>query len=299
MESKTSYYETTKGEDPDFISENLISNIDFYNQLSKSEMLTCPICLGLLNDPIMCEECQNTFCRNCLNNWEKKNISCPFKCSNIKFVPINRSLKIILAQLILNCDCGCDKKVSLLEYPKHRAINKKVPCFNCDSLIPRSNLKFDKTKEEIIKDNMIVSSVKLSPLIKNLLNEKFSFLIYSESNNIKGFLYSKKGYIYITNYRPEASFFSVYFKDKKKYIQIFNVEEAKWFFLEPHYDRGILTDCESPSDSIDFNFDEGNIISNSGRTKGLPLTLRIWDYKCFFYRIDDSYLELKVRMVPS
>ena len=33
--------------------------------------LTCPICLTVLKDPIMCTKCLKNFCENCVKEWEK------------------------------------------------------------------------------------------------------------------------------------------------------------------------------------------------------------------------------------
>ena len=58
--------------------------------------LTCPICLNILKDPIICTKCLKNFCENCVKEWENKNnLYCPFHC----FMPeynSNLSLKNII-----------------------------------------------------------------------------------------------------------------------------------------------------------------------------------------------------------
>lgn len=281
-----------------YISEDLIDNIDYYKQLSESEMLSCPICLGLLNDPVMCDSCQNTFCKKCIEDWEKKHVCCPFKCQINKFVPINRSLKTILDGLIIKCDCGCNQKISLLKFPQHREQNKKIECFNCGSKILKANLKYPISKKDITRNDMLKITTNLDNRMLQIFNQKISFLIYVEANNIKGFMSCNDSKLYLTRFKLKANYFSVYYYKSKKYLQIFTQDKG-WLFVEPHYDRGILVKGNKPSDSIDFDFDKGTIVSNSGRTKGYPLTIRIWDYCFFFYDSElDVYIPVTAMMVP-
>lgn len=295
MESST----PTSGENNEnYISEDLIDNTDYYKQLCESEMLLCSICLGLLNDPIMCETCQNSFCRKCLDDWEKKHLSCPFKCEEKKFVPISRSLRTLLDGLIIKCDCGCGQKISLLKFPQHREQNKKIECFNCGTKMLRRDLKIPISKNEIKKSELLKITSKLDPSMLKDFNSKISFLIYVEANNIKGFITVKDNKLYLTKYKPEANHFSVCFYNQKKYLQCFLFNQG-WRFVEPHYDRGVLVSSSKPSDSIDFDFEKGTITSNSGRTKGSPLTIRVWDYCFYFYNSDhEVYIPVIAMMVP-
>ena len=42
---------------------------DFFN--SVKDEVTCSICLDIKIDPMMCNKCQNSYCANCINNWQK------------------------------------------------------------------------------------------------------------------------------------------------------------------------------------------------------------------------------------
>ena len=43
----------------------------------------CPICLHNLSDNIIVTKCNHTFCKNCLDKWQKNNSSCPICRQNI------------------------------------------------------------------------------------------------------------------------------------------------------------------------------------------------------------------------
>ncbi len=35
--------------------------------------MTCVICFGLFLNPVACSDCENMFCRECIDTFEKKN----------------------------------------------------------------------------------------------------------------------------------------------------------------------------------------------------------------------------------
>ena len=45
------------------------------------DSVTCPLCHNILINPIMCIKCQETFCKKCIDDWEKKNLKCPNNCN--------------------------------------------------------------------------------------------------------------------------------------------------------------------------------------------------------------------------
>ena len=63
--------------------ENVIQD-DFFNSIK--EEVTCSICLDIKVDPMMCTKCQNSYCANCIKNWEKKSLQCPFKCDSPSYI---------------------------------------------------------------------------------------------------------------------------------------------------------------------------------------------------------------------
>ena len=56
------------------IDESLVINKDYFN-LMRDDLL-CSICLGLLNNPVMCAMCETPYCKFCINCWVKKSKIC-------------------------------------------------------------------------------------------------------------------------------------------------------------------------------------------------------------------------------
>ena len=77
------------------IDEKLVIN-KFYFEPMLSE-LTCSICSGLLNDAILCSDCDNPFCSDCINEWIYNKNQCVMKCNPpFKSKPLSRMVKNIM-----------------------------------------------------------------------------------------------------------------------------------------------------------------------------------------------------------
>ena len=61
--------------------------------------IICPICLDILNDPFLCNKCQNNFCNNCITKWKINNSKCPICCANAEYI-YNRLLKNTIPVLL-------------------------------------------------------------------------------------------------------------------------------------------------------------------------------------------------------
>ena len=64
----------------EYINNNKIVKDAVYNAFKGA--ITCPLCSNVLIDPIMCTKCQNVYCKKCIDEWEKKNNTCPNRCEN-------------------------------------------------------------------------------------------------------------------------------------------------------------------------------------------------------------------------
>ena len=62
-----------------YINENTIIKDELYNAFKES--VTCPLCLSILINPVMCMKCQNVFCQKCVGDWSKKDEKCPNRCT--------------------------------------------------------------------------------------------------------------------------------------------------------------------------------------------------------------------------
>ena len=276
------------------IAEDLVVNKEYLNQLNGNDLLNCPICLGLLYDPVMCENCQNNFCRKCISVWTHNNNTCPFKCQKVNFVPVSRSLRTIMDGLIIKCICG--EKVSLLRYPEHKKECAKAKCFNCDIEASVKDLKISQGRNEDLMTTWNIKKYITYNTIKDI-GDSIAFHIFLYSKRLRGFVKDNDGWLRLTKNRCEANLFSVYFHKNEKHLRMFSKKKG-WLFIGPHYNKGVGVYGSKPEDSIEVDIRKDIMISNSGRTEGLPLTVRIWDYDLYFYdKEPEIYIPFKVKYV--
>ncbi|XP_005097536.1 E3 ubiquitin-protein ligase NRDP1 [Aplysia californica] len=125
------------------------------------EELICPICSGVLEEPLQAPQCEHAFCSACIHEWLTRQPTCPADRSPItpnqlKNVP--RILRNLLSRLTISCDnktFGCPALVKLDALPSHLQEcefnpKKPVPCENgCGSIIPKDEIKDHNCVREI------------------------------------------------------------------------------------------------------------------------------------------------------
>ena len=103
----------------------LKEGIDFVKPLS--EEFSCPICLGLLEDPYLTACCGNHFCESCANKVKKNNNKCPLCQDTPLNGIINKGLKRKVNELKVYCshkETGCNWTGDLGRLELHLATNK-------------------------------------------------------------------------------------------------------------------------------------------------------------------------------
>ena len=98
-----------------YINEKNVVNQEFYNEIKDS--IICPICKDLMINPMMCMNCQNCFCKKCIQNWASINKRCPNRCQNPGY---KRSIQInqLLSKLKIKC-IRCNSTFNYDEMIKH------------------------------------------------------------------------------------------------------------------------------------------------------------------------------------
>ncbi len=138
----------------DFIETESVINLPFFDTIK--EIVICNICLGILVNPRECNSCQNSFCKNCLDEWMCFNDSCPYKCQKTSFKDSSRTLKNLLEKLNFICLFCQDSqnKYTYLNYINHikKCENIKVNCPTCNSVVYKKKLNSNKIYEKM-KDN--------------------------------------------------------------------------------------------------------------------------------------------------
>ena len=129
--------------------ENLLNYViknEFYNSIE--EEIICPICKNIKIDPVMCSNCQNSYCSRCIEEWKKKSQFCPFKCFSPNYIT-PRIIKILLSKLTFKCKNSCEAII-----PYDNLINHyDCECANIDDKEKNKNLiiKYNKLEKEYKK----------------------------------------------------------------------------------------------------------------------------------------------------
>ena len=99
-------------ENKDYFPEESVVKDSIYTMMKNT--ITCSLCNKIIKDPMMCTNCQKTYCKNCLNNWVN---TCPNNCENPQYVK-NISVINILSKLKYECQ-NCGKQIKSEDIKSH------------------------------------------------------------------------------------------------------------------------------------------------------------------------------------
>ncbi|KAG1714583.1 E3 ubiquitin-protein ligase NRDP1 [Nymphon striatum] len=148
------------------------------------EELICPICTGVLEDPLQAPQCEHAFCSSCIQKWLSQQNTCPVDRQNITFSqlkPVPRILKNLLSRLIISCDnthCGCTEVVKLDQLRQHieeceHNPKRPVPCeLGCGLIIPKDEVKDHNCVKEL-RSLMQSQQQKMNDFQKEVGEQKF------------------------------------------------------------------------------------------------------------------------------
>ncbi|XP_060592312.1 E3 ubiquitin-protein ligase NRDP1-like [Ruditapes philippinarum] len=117
------------------------------------EELICPICSGVLEEPLQAPACEHAFCASCIQEWLTRQPTCPVDRNPItpnQLKPVPRILRNLLSRLHITCDnkeYGCTVVVKLDMLPNHLnecEFNPKKPVhceLGCGLVVPKDELK--------------------------------------------------------------------------------------------------------------------------------------------------------------
>ena len=146
-----------------YINEETVVQDEIYSAF-KDDVI-CPICSNILIEPHMCMNCQNTYCKKCIDEWSKKNNQCPNRCDNPDY---RRSLEKnnTLSKLKFKCEkCGeqfeynnmeshltnCNPGVKIEKTTVNKDIKRKVKRLKRNEIKPAGKLPRIRCKKNIIK----------------------------------------------------------------------------------------------------------------------------------------------------
>ncbi len=113
---------------------------------------TCPICFGVLKDPMQCENNEHYFCSGCIKkHLEKTSLSCPVCQDKLTEETLHKAPRLIadfVSRLKISCDHaarGCDAVLELGALQAHVQDCDFMPvtCTNdsCDEMVNKRDLK--------------------------------------------------------------------------------------------------------------------------------------------------------------
>lgn len=251
----------------------------------------CFICKNTLDEPLGCSNCQLLCCKLCLISFTIQNKKCPKGCTSFKLLFPNNSSHPKLYETIIECS-NCKNLIKLVNYGIHikKCFNKeKVKrCWNCNCKVPESSLVSKQFADYQLTANYL-SEISLE--------EDKPFLMQITYNNVKGYITELNKRLTVTDNEKDACLFSQEQIDKLPYLKIF--KKKVWKFLGPHYDQGILVVAYGRwAGSLILDVNKQTILSNSGRTQGLYLTMRKSDNRLFFFKENDYYTSCIVNAIP-
>ena len=101
---------------PHQIPQNLIANRSDIKAFE--EEIICDICQNIIMEPTQCLQCQNTFCKKCINDWLKRSSTCPFRCKPCE-IKENKLLRRLLSKITLFCPFKCGQIISYDNFTGH------------------------------------------------------------------------------------------------------------------------------------------------------------------------------------
>ncbi|GAB1302926.1 E3 ubiquitin-protein ligase NRDP1 [Apodemus speciosus] len=116
------------------------------------EDLICPICNGVLEEPVQALHCEHAFCKACISQWFSQQQTCPVDHSVVTVAhlrPVPRIMRNMLSKLQIACDntvFGCSARVrldSLMSHLSDCEHNPKQPVTceqSCDLEVPKDEM---------------------------------------------------------------------------------------------------------------------------------------------------------------
>ena len=122
-----------------YVNEDTIIKNETFE--SFQELIICPICECIMIEPVMCLNCQNNYCKKCIEDWKKKSTSCPNRCEN----PIYKNVigkNRLISKFKFKCIKGCGEEILFDDIQKHYSSN----CL--ENKLKNSNMDINKEKEK-------------------------------------------------------------------------------------------------------------------------------------------------------
>jgi len=178
------------------INEDYVENLDQFNE-NLLQSLECPICAGIVNNPVECKECQYLYCFDCWEQLKISNKGCVMRCKK----PVEKANKFvfgILEKLLLKCplcqEGGLSYQKFLLHYECCVIANKYGTIEELTKLEKEKDEEIEKLKQDIeqLKNNNYKAETEIKysqeklrkELITNKLDTNEKMILYQAA--VKG-----------------------------------------------------------------------------------------------------------------
>ena len=167
-----------------YVNDNTIIKDALYNAFK--ETVSCPLCLSILINPVMCMKCQNVFCKKCINEWSKKDDKCPNRCNEPNYQKC-LGKNDILSKLKFKCEaCG-----NIIKYDESK--NHLKSCYP-DNNFEEENTIENQTQTQSIRATKFAKISKDE--IEKLKNEGKEVNYITGKKKIFIFLFYKNSYYF-------------------------------------------------------------------------------------------------------
>lgn len=130
----------------------MIAPTEIANPETLFELLTCKICKGILQSPLQCAKCGNTYCSKCFNSKKKCLNSCSISPTSAPW------LNTFILSLKFKCKNGCGQLINYSDYEEHYMI--KCPKVDFRENIPKLREKVSLMKIKANELNIINKKLK-------------------------------------------------------------------------------------------------------------------------------------------
>ena len=155
-----------------YINEETIIKNETFN--SFPELIICQICQCIMLEPVMCMNCQNFFCKNCIDGWKSKSGICPNRCENPIFKSVIEKNRLI-TKMKFKCTKGCGAEILFDDIKNHYNSN----CLENIKNKKLENIDDDENEDENEdkNENNNKPKIKILPIeeVTNLRNKNIEF----------------------------------------------------------------------------------------------------------------------------
>lgn len=123
-----------------------LSLITNYESLPKNviEQIQCQVCMGLIINPVDCLLCEDSFCKECLENKISNNLSCFNGCFPVKYKEVSKSLMNLFNNIEIKCFNhlqGCKEIIKYDELCKYASKEEREKINSNQNSQDHSNIK--------------------------------------------------------------------------------------------------------------------------------------------------------------